>query len=167
MKSSPQRNRPRRASGFSLVEVTLALGIVAFCLISLVGMFGVGLGNSRQSSDDTAQTSAAAQLVSQVRNTSTFDRGTSAPYVQGTHYFDARGQEVASNAATAVYVCQLNGAYVASSELPGIAPDAANPAQTTLTRLTLAFSLPASVPANQRVSSNVFYATVPSRTSTP
>ncbi len=39
-------------SGFSLVEVTLALGLVAFVLVSLLGLASVGLNASRSSATD-------------------------------------------------------------------------------------------------------------------
>lgn len=52
--------RPRAA--FSLVEVTIAIGIVAFALIPLLGMLSVGL-NSYQNSN---QRGPAAQAVSQI-----------------------------------------------------------------------------------------------------
>lgn len=41
-------------SGFSLVEVTIALGLVSYALIALLGLFVVGLNASRDSSRETA-----------------------------------------------------------------------------------------------------------------
>ena len=37
----------QRASGFSLVEVTVALGIVAFALVALLAVFPIGLTSDR------------------------------------------------------------------------------------------------------------------------
>lgn len=47
--------RPARA-GFSLVEVTLALGLVAFCLVALLGLLHAGLRQERTSIDQTQAT---------------------------------------------------------------------------------------------------------------
>ena len=44
----------RRHTAFSLVEVTLALGIVSFCLLSLTGLLTTGLTSVRESRDEAA-----------------------------------------------------------------------------------------------------------------
>lgn len=44
---------PRAGGGFSLVEVTLALGIVGFALVGVLGLFTVGIEASRDSAHDT------------------------------------------------------------------------------------------------------------------
>jgi uncharacterized protein (TIGR02598 family) len=51
-----QALRPPRASagGFSLIEVTIALGLVSYALLGLLGLFTVGLTSSRDSSMETA-----------------------------------------------------------------------------------------------------------------
>ena len=46
----------RQTTAFSLVEVTLALGIMAFCLVAIFGLLPTGLNTSR---DAIAQTVAA------------------------------------------------------------------------------------------------------------
>lgn len=40
-----------RNSGFSLIEVTLAVAIVSFCLIAILGLFPVGLNALRDSQE--------------------------------------------------------------------------------------------------------------------
>ncbi len=50
--TSPTRSH--RPAGFSLVEVTLALGLVSFVLVALLGLFASGLNSNRASSVDTA-----------------------------------------------------------------------------------------------------------------
>ena len=45
---------------FSLVEVTLALGVVVFCLVTILGLLAVGINSTHSS---TAQTSAANILT--------------------------------------------------------------------------------------------------------
>ena len=60
--------KPSSASqGFSLIEVTIALGLVTFVLVALLGLFGVGMKASKQSRDATslAQVIAQASLLSQ------------------------------------------------------------------------------------------------------
>ena len=50
---------PTRPTGFSLVEITLALGVVSFALLSLVGLTMVGM----QRSTDSRKLQEAAELA--------------------------------------------------------------------------------------------------------
>jgi uncharacterized protein (TIGR02598 family) len=57
--------RPRRhAGGFSLVEVTLALGVVSFSMMSLLAAMQVGLGVVR----DTSAQSGVNSIYTQIRS---------------------------------------------------------------------------------------------------
>jgi len=50
--------------GFSLIEVAVAIGIVAFCVLSLLGLLSVGLKTDSSSSAETAVTNILTSLVS-------------------------------------------------------------------------------------------------------
>jgi type II secretory pathway pseudopilin PulG len=54
-------------SGFSLVEVTLALGIAAFCLIAVFGLIPVGVQTNRNATSQTAATNIIAFVVADLR----------------------------------------------------------------------------------------------------
>lgn len=54
--------------GFSLVEVVLALGIVSFCLLSVVGLLPVGLAAVKNGNDESAASNALTQVASAIRN---------------------------------------------------------------------------------------------------
>lgn len=59
---------PRRFSaGFSLIEVALALGIVAFALVAIIGLIPIGLNSNQSSSDQTAAAGLAAGIVADLR----------------------------------------------------------------------------------------------------
>ena len=60
--STPIRNNRHEAFGFSLVEVVLALGVVAISLVAILGVFPVGLSSNRTSVSDTR----AAELANAV-----------------------------------------------------------------------------------------------------
>ena len=47
------RRSSRTTAGFSLVEVVLALGVAAFCLIAVLGMLPVGLKTQQASVGQT------------------------------------------------------------------------------------------------------------------
>ena len=58
--------KPRLAQGFSLVEVALALGIVAFAFVSLFGLLPVGLTTFRNAIDTTNESRIVQSFVSKV-----------------------------------------------------------------------------------------------------
>ena len=53
---------------FSLVEVTIALGVIAFVLISVFGLLSVGLASNRVSLQETRATGILTLLESDLRN---------------------------------------------------------------------------------------------------
>lgn len=58
------------SKAFSLVEVVLAIGIVSFCLVSLIGLLPVGLQMIKSSRDASAASIALEQIAIAVRNAS-------------------------------------------------------------------------------------------------
>ena len=61
--------KTRSKCAFSLVEVTLALGIAAFCLIAIFGLMPVGVQTNRNATSQTAATNIIAAVVSDMRAT--------------------------------------------------------------------------------------------------
>gem|GEM_PF-2376117 len=55
--------RFRKTHAFSLIEVTLALGIVSFGLLVAVGMVPVGLKSLRESMDDSVKTQIIQEIT--------------------------------------------------------------------------------------------------------
>ena len=62
MKRALRNNR-----GFSLVEVVLAIGVVAFCLFAVLGMFPVALKTQRTSVEQTTANEILAQILADLR----------------------------------------------------------------------------------------------------
>ena len=56
-------------SAFSLVEVTLALGLAGFCLITVFGLMPVGVQTNRNATSQTAATNIMAAVVADLRAT--------------------------------------------------------------------------------------------------
>jgi uncharacterized protein (TIGR02598 family) len=90
-------------SAFSLVELTLALGIAAFCLIAVFGLMPVGVQTNRNATSQTAATNIMAAVVSDLRATpkgSNVDVQPDATSTQfgiqvgtnATRYFDSAGR---------------------------------------------------------------------------
>jgi type II secretory pathway pseudopilin PulG len=56
-------------SAFSLVEVTLALGIAAFCLIAVLGLMPVAVQTNRNATSQAAATNIMAAVIADLRAT--------------------------------------------------------------------------------------------------
>src|SRR5256884_2039571 len=64
-----KRRLPLGPAGFSLVEVTLALGVAAFCLIALLGLLPLGMQTNQSAVSQTAAASILSSLVADLRAT--------------------------------------------------------------------------------------------------
>lgn len=97
--------RRDRSAGFSLVEVTLALGLAAFCLIGLFGLLPLGVQTNQSSISQTAAASVLSSVVADLRATPK-TRLTSLQYeiTFGTAkilYFDGEGRAIVPTDANA------------------------------------------------------------------
>src|ERR1043166_2732871 len=59
----------RRAHAFSLVELTLALGVAAFCLLAVFGLVPIGVQTNRNATSQTAAANIMASLIADLRAT--------------------------------------------------------------------------------------------------
>src|SRR5215469_18721387 len=86
----------RSAGSFSLVEVTLALGVAAFCLVALFGLMPVGIQTNRSATSQTAATNIAAAVIADLRGTPIASAMSSQFCISfgtpATLYFDSAGQ---------------------------------------------------------------------------
>ena len=92
-------------SAFSLVEVTLALGVAAFCLIAVFGLMPAGVQTNRNATSQTAATNIIASVIADMRATTS---ATSPQYgitfgTAKTLYFDGTGQFTTSLGANSRY----------------------------------------------------------------
>ncbi len=79
-----------RSGGFSLIEIVLALGIISFALVSILGLLAGALSTSRDASDDRIAASMTTRLLSELRSSATFQNATT------NYYFDVDGQLLTS-----------------------------------------------------------------------
>jgi prepilin-type N-terminal cleavage/methylation domain-containing protein len=61
--SGPTRN------GFSLIEVVIAISVVAVAFIGIVGLLGVGVANNQSSSQQAVATNIAESILADLRST--------------------------------------------------------------------------------------------------
>lgn len=102
--------------GFSLVEVVIAIGVIAFAFIPMVGMLPMGLNLSKQAIDTTVEAQIAQRLTAEVQQTD-FSRldELAASSITSPYYFDDQGNKVA-DPANAIY--QAIFAISTSTTLP-------------------------------------------------
>lgn len=60
-----------QTAGFSLIEVTLAIGITAFCLLAVFGLLPVAQTSNQTSTEQTAANAIASEIISDLRATQT------------------------------------------------------------------------------------------------
>ena len=60
---------PSRNAAFTLVEVVLALGVMAFCLVPLFGLLPVGLNSNQIALEQTAAAGVASSVAADLRQT--------------------------------------------------------------------------------------------------
>lgn len=86
---------PASSSAFSLVEVTMAMGVAAFCLISLFGLLPVGLNSNQVAVEQTVAAGFANAIVADLRasGTNAMSPTYSIPLTSGapTFYLDESG----------------------------------------------------------------------------
>jgi uncharacterized protein (TIGR02598 family) len=105
---------------FSLVEVTLALGIAAFCLLAVFGLMPVGVQTNRNAISQAAATNIVTAVTADLRATPK-NSNTSLQYhiTFGTNplpmYFDGAGQVATTLGTNSRY--QLNITWSGSTRL--------------------------------------------------
>src|ERR1044072_3486768 len=57
----------RRGHAFSLVELTLALGVAAFCLLAVFGLMPLGVQTNRNANSQTAAANIMAAVIADLR----------------------------------------------------------------------------------------------------
>lgn len=129
----------RAQAGFSLVEVTLAIGVVAFAFVALFGLVPAGLNTFRQAMDTSVGAQIAQRVVSDAQETD-FDvlvRDTPEEKNKGKdsqfyrlplRYFDDQGNEIpVANPNSPTSAESLKILY--SVRVRGSNPGKADPAQ--------------------------------------
>ncbi len=130
--------------GFSLVEIVMALGLVSFCLVALLGLFSLGIKTSKQSAEETNLAAMSSEIITELRaRTSSTTIALNQKY-----YFDNQGER--TNAIGAYYECHL----ITQTDTSFSA---------NLIRGTLTFTWPAHLAAGKRPNTNTFYSTFPHR----
>lgn len=132
----PLPQRSRKTSGkaaFSLIEVILALGIVAVAFVPVVGLLPLGLQSYHEANDNSIKAEIFQRIVNELQQTD-FETLTSSPNPP-YRYFDYQGNEVT---ASEQYIYQVNTRISSTTDLPEGAQPAVNNSNLAIVTIQVA-----------------------------
>ena len=134
--------RLQQTTAFSLVEVTLALGIMAFSMVTLFGLLPLGINSNQSAVEQTTAAQIASALIADVRQTPTSSSATPSPR------FLITVPALTSDTLIHTLFLTQDGAVAdanASTAPPTSAQDkSADPSQSPYYRATMVFTPPSS-----------------------
>src|ERR1043165_4198247 len=86
--------RTARRAGMSLIEVTMAIGIASFCMVTVMGLLPVGLSIMRDAVDQTVESQIVQQMHAEIQQTGFSRLGER--YEARTYYFSEEGDPLES-----------------------------------------------------------------------
>lgn len=156
----------KKLSGFSLVEIALALGIVGFSLAALMGLLATASNVNAESARETVMVSMTSQVMAHLRavpfdalwdeepradaSNSSASEGTPS---DSTYYFTGEGARLdlsgAMNNPEAVYECTVIKTLDEASRTPS-SGSTINQGRYNMLKLQLVYSWPISAPKENR-----------------
>ncbi len=127
-----------QSAAFSLVEVTLALGIMAFCLVTMFGLLPTGLNTGRDAVEQTAAAGIAGALAADLRQTPAAT--TTSPNPQSPQYLISVPTPTGSQIVTHTLFLTDVGAVATANAASSGQDQKADPTQNPRFRATMVFS---------------------------
>jgi hypothetical protein len=100
--------RPSSRRAFSLIEVTLALGVAGFCLVSIIGLLPIGLTSDQASLEQTMASNITSSLLTDLRCSPALITATTSRF----------GFSIPAAGSTATITTPLQTVYLASNGSP-------------------------------------------------
>lgn len=98
---------PSPPTGFSLVEITLSLGVMSICLLAVLGLLPIASQTNRSAAADTAAASIASAVLADIRATpraATNSSQFAVPFnANSVLFFDAEGQATSTVSTNSIY----------------------------------------------------------------
>ena len=101
------RIKAASSSAFTLVEVTLALGIIVSGLLTIVALLTGGLETLRVSASDTASARIVEEITSKLESSDWDQTNNLADFDGQNYYFDNQGNALPAGAIDTVMTAQL------------------------------------------------------------
>ena len=112
----PPHDLARSKRGFSLVEVTLAVGIAALGIIAILGLMPQGLEMSRKTGEMTARRQIIEQIARDLEQRSWADLAAAAS--TAIYYFDDQGAACDGGAPTQAFISRVQVLPITTPVLP-------------------------------------------------
>jgi uncharacterized protein (TIGR02598 family) len=139
------------AKGFSLVEITLSLGVTSICLLVVLGLLPIASQTNRSAAADTAAVSIAAAVLADIRGTpkaAATSPQFAVPFsANSVLFFDAEGQATSTLNSNSIYRAEVtfpvnsSGANAATFVYVKVSwPAAASPANAGRTEMFTALN---------------------------
>lgn len=137
-----KRQEAASCAAFSLVEVTIAIGIVAFAFVAILGLLPTGMTVFRQSINTTVTSQIAQRIINDARQTD-FDElikdagnstitGSNMTGRKAERYFDDQGNELAAtDRGKSIY--SVNTRITPETPLPSVGSNSDVPHLATVT----------------------------------
>jgi uncharacterized protein (TIGR02598 family) len=152
--TGPRLRLLKRAGGFSLVEVVMALGVITFAMMGVLGLLALSANYSAQSSRETTFALMTQSTISYLRNLGFANIpafNNAVPYF----YYDVDGRMALQSGKTADTSAAAQSASTYSCTVTRYTPDA--PQNTNnLIILRLEFSWPVNAPAANQQTTDVY-----------
>lgn len=152
---------PSARAAFSLVEITLAIGVAAVALVSVIGLLGVAADSNAAAGRDTVIVTMTTQVMNDLRSAPSFEAlwvanpraagfipkpnfippQPSALPIDTSYFFTEDGRQVAAGAADVIYECTVR-------KTPDLPRREDNLGPSNLLKLQLVFTSP--VAANRK-----------------
>lgn len=92
------------AKAFSLIEIVVALGIVSFALVGIMGLFPAAMKSAKESQQETRATHIAQQIFDDLGSLS----GTNTFIATGTNIIDAASRQSVNLTVSGTYTVSYN-----------------------------------------------------------
>jgi len=112
-------SRRLRQRAFSLIEIVLALAVISFALVGIMGLFPAAMKSAKESQQETRATHIAQQI---------FDDLASLP---GTNTFIAVGTNIVNSSSRQTVNLTTSGTFVVSYDLAGLPLGSGNLSNST------------------------------------
>ncbi len=106
------RKNTTRKAAFTLLETVLAIGVVSFAMVSMIGLIPSGLGTFRKAMNLTVETTIVQNVSSEILRTDYNNLG------PATYYYNQEGCKVTSgNFGERIYTVTVNSPTDLNTEL--------------------------------------------------
>ena len=100
--------KPAARAAFSLVEVAIAIGVVAIGMLSVVALLPAGMETLRASANETAQARISQEIIARLQGTDWDQTKNLGDFQDQLFYFDRQGNQTLSTAPDSVFTAKLD-----------------------------------------------------------